>query len=173
MRAACPDLPSIQHNASAATRSREHRHSTSRFSQIAINAQGPYSGPCLRRRWDSNQPEADTLSRTHAFQSASGGQFSHSLFSRRPVLVCDLAQGPVSGPCLRRRWDSNPRYAFTYTRFPGVPVQPLLHLSVDGFPAVETTGQQMYGFSAFYKSVQCATRKRTTRTEIPERIRAM
>ncbi len=31
---------------------------------------------------------------------------------------------------LRKERDSNPRYAFTHTRFPGVPVQPLLHLSV-------------------------------------------
>ena len=31
---------------------------------------------------------------------------------------------------LRREWDSNPRYPHGYTRSPGVPVQPLLHLSV-------------------------------------------
>src|SRR5437868_1103623 len=29
----------------------------------------------------------------------------------------------------RREWDSNPRYAFTYTRFPSVRLQPLGHLS--------------------------------------------
>jgi len=29
----------------------------------------------------------------------------------------------------RTERDSNPRYAFTYTRFPGVPVRPLWHLS--------------------------------------------
>ena len=32
---------------------------------------------------------------------------------------------------LRREWDSNPRYGCPYTRFPGVPVQPLLHLSLN------------------------------------------
>ena len=31
----------------------------------------------------------------------------------------------------RREWDSNPRYAFTYTRVPGVRLKPLGHLSVD------------------------------------------
>ena len=30
----------------------------------------------------------------------------------------------------RREWDSNPRYAFTYTRVPGVRLKPLGHLSV-------------------------------------------
>lgn len=30
----------------------------------------------------------------------------------------------------RTERDSNPRYAFTYTRFPGVHLQPLGHLSV-------------------------------------------
>jgi hypothetical protein len=29
----------------------------------------------------------------------------------------------------RREWDSNPRYAFTYTRVPGVRLKPLGHLS--------------------------------------------
>src|ERR1041385_1055979 len=29
----------------------------------------------------------------------------------------------------RRGWDSNPRYAFTYTRFPSVRLKPLGHLS--------------------------------------------
>ena len=29
----------------------------------------------------------------------------------------------------RREWDSNPRYAFTYTRSPGVRLRPLGHLS--------------------------------------------
>jgi hypothetical protein len=31
--------------------------------------------------------------------------------------------------CLRRERDSNPRYRLRYTRFPGVPLQPLEHLS--------------------------------------------
>ena len=31
----------------------------------------------------------------------------------------------------RRERDSNPRYALTYTHFPGVRLQPLGHLSVD------------------------------------------
>src|SRR5688500_15318632 len=30
---------------------------------------------------------------------------------------------------MRRGWDSNPRYPFRYTRFPGVRLQPLGHLS--------------------------------------------
>ena len=30
----------------------------------------------------------------------------------------------------RREWDSNPRYALTYTRFPSVRLKPLGHLSV-------------------------------------------
>ena len=30
---------------------------------------------------------------------------------------------------LRRGWDSNPRYRYRYTTFPGWPIQPLLHLS--------------------------------------------
>ena len=30
----------------------------------------------------------------------------------------------------RTGWDSNPRYAFTYTRVPGVRLKPLGHLSV-------------------------------------------
>jgi hypothetical protein len=30
---------------------------------------------------------------------------------------------------MRRERDSNPRYPSGYTRFPGVPVKPLLHLS--------------------------------------------
>ena len=29
----------------------------------------------------------------------------------------------------RRGWDSNPRYSHLHTRSPGVPIQPLLHLS--------------------------------------------
>ena len=29
----------------------------------------------------------------------------------------------------RREWDSNPRYAFTHTRFPSVRLKPLGHLS--------------------------------------------
>ena len=32
----------------------------------------------------------------------------------------------------RREWDSNPRYAFTYTRFPSVRLKPLGHLSSSG-----------------------------------------
>ncbi len=32
--------------------------------------------------------------------------------------------------CERKGWDSNPRYGLPHTRFPGEPVQPLLHLSV-------------------------------------------
>src|ERR1051325_7445038 len=35
-------------------------------------------------------------------------------------------QNPTSW---RRGWDSNPRYAFTYTRFPSVRLKPLGHLS--------------------------------------------
>src|SRR6516162_2495687 len=31
--------------------------------------------------------------------------------------------------CVRRGWDSNPRYPFRYTRVPGVRLQPLGHLS--------------------------------------------
>gem|GEM_PF-2831445 len=33
---------------------------------------------------------------------------------------------------MRRGRDSNPRYGFPYTHFPGVPLQPLEHLSVFG-----------------------------------------
>src|SRR5258706_4331800 len=38
----------------------------------------------------------------------------------------------------RREWDSNPRYALTYTRFPSVRLKPLGHLSVQnrGVPLV-------------------------------------
>lgn len=32
-------------------------------------------------------------------------------------------------PMCRKRWDSNPRYAFTYTRFPSVLLKPLGHSS--------------------------------------------
>ena len=32
----------------------------------------------------------------------------------------------------RREWDSNPRYAFTHTRFPSVRLKPLGHPSVPG-----------------------------------------
>ena len=39
----------------------------------------------------------------------------------------------------RRERDSNPRYAFTYTRFPGVLLQPLRHLSVPLFRAADST----------------------------------
>ena len=38
---------------------------------------------------------------------------------------------------MRRKRDSNPRYCFQYTRFPGVPHQPLEHLS-NVFQALDT-----------------------------------
>src|SRR6185295_7661824 len=40
---------------------------------------------------------------------------------------------------LRRGWDSNPRYALTYTRFPSVRLQPLGHLS-NGERRIRTYG---------------------------------
>ena len=36
---------------------------------------------------------------------------------------------PTQGLKWRREWDSNPRYAFTYTRFPSVRLKPLGHPS--------------------------------------------
>ena len=36
---------------------------------------------------------------------------------------------PIQGPKWRRRRDSNPRYGFPYTHFPGVRLQPLGHPS--------------------------------------------
>jgi hypothetical protein len=36
---------------------------------------------------------------------------------------------PTQGLNWRREWDSNPRYAFTHTRFPSVRLKPLGHLS--------------------------------------------
>src|SRR5947209_1752991 len=35
----------------------------------------------------------------------------------------------------RREWDSNPRYAFTHTRFPSVRLKPLGHPSAGGMEA--------------------------------------
>jgi hypothetical protein len=40
---------------------------------------------------------------------------------------------------LRREWDSNPRYPYGHTRSPGVPVQPLLHLSFESFTSPPTS----------------------------------
>ena len=37
----------------------------------------------------------------------------------------------------RRGWDSNPRYGSPYTAFPVLPVQPLLHLSLNLLPIAE------------------------------------
>ena len=58
-------------------------------------------------------------------------------FTRR-VDVARCARSEAGGACAdttrlkkgwRREWDSNPRYAYTHTRFPSVRLQPLGHLS--------------------------------------------
>src|SRR6476469_1305447 len=46
--------------------------------------------------------------------------------------VCKKISLPQSKLIVRRGRDSNPRYPFEYTHFPGVLLQPLGHLSVKG-----------------------------------------
>ena len=49
----------------------------------------------------------------------------------------------------RREWDSNPRYAFTYTRVPGVRLKPLGHLS--WLPIADNPAAISIGFRRFCK----------------------
>ena len=48
-----------------------------------------------------------------------------------PLVGSSMAPGKILILIMmwRREWDSNPRYAFTYTRVPGVRLKPLGHLS--------------------------------------------
>ena len=52
---------------------------------------------------------------------------------------------------MRRGWDSNPRYPYGYTRFPGVPVKPLLHLS--GNTKIEKYSSNLKFLSNFHEKV--------------------
>lgn len=52
---------------------------------------------------------------------------------------------------LRRGRDSNSRYSFLHTRFPGVPVKPLLHLS----EIAEIVGQAMLDLNHLLKNFLC------------------
>lgn len=58
--------------------------------------------------------------------------------------------------CLQRGRDSNPRYGFPYTHFPGVLLQPLGHLSVsvyvsEKWKACSFNPPQAEHFSVFFK----------------------
>ncbi len=59
------------------------------------------------------------------YQETDHGQ-STNLHKKSPLVVGKTFGG------LQRGRDSNPRYSFPYTRFPGEPLQPLGHLSVTG-----------------------------------------
>lgn len=54
------------------------------------------------------------------------------VFAKRRQTVGDIRCGNAPW---RTGWDSNPRYAFTYTRVPGVRLKPLGHLSFLGVRA--------------------------------------
>ena len=49
---------------------------------------------------------------------------------KEPVLLLSFVASDENLINLRRGRDSNPRYGFPYIHFPGVPLQPLEHLSV-------------------------------------------
>src|SRR5262249_45063944 len=54
--------------------------------------------------------------------------------ARISTTLCELLRTPANdgeGGCWRRERDSNPRYGFPYTHFPGVRLQPLGHPSCD------------------------------------------
>ncbi len=53
------------------------------------------------------------------------------LFNMTMFLISELIMEVDIG-LKRKEWDSNPRYPHGYTRSPGVPVKPLLHLSEFG-----------------------------------------
>ena len=77
--------------------------------------------------WRREAAENEFRSSPAAIQSsgfyAKARRYWASLLTRKP------AENVGRGSAWRRGWDSNPRYAFTYTRFPSVRLKPLGHLS--------------------------------------------
>ena len=75
------------------------------------------------RRRVSGTSIACALGSQSVAERSLASQTKHAFERQRRLKACVVS---------RRGWDSNPRYGSPYTHFPGVPVQPLLHLSGDG-----------------------------------------
>ncbi len=105
---------------------------------------GPYPEPSRRRQRGagsaSEQPAASSCRASISSQleaPAQGSRLNVSarLFASNPT-QCSPAERKKTPPGATRAgriqrmgWDSNPRYAFTYTHFPGVRLKPLGHPS--------------------------------------------
>ncbi len=57
-----------------------------------------------------------------------GERLATAVHTKVTSIAVDPREASTVG-LLRRGWDSNPRYRYRYTTFPGWPIQPLLHLS--------------------------------------------